>query len=198
MIDYVPKYYHESDTAVNVIDREADEIIELNEEVADLLDQFFVETATWGLKFWERAVGIKPDENRSLDRRRARVKSRLRAKGVTTKEVIRNIARTHSQDVKVTQDPTNYEFTIEFLNPLDNLDLTEVNSDMNEVKPAHLKTILRVNLLTEGILNLGSTLKIGNTITVYPYQERKIISQGNMVYGIGTVGTTLYSVKPKE
>ena len=57
-----------------------------------LLDQLVVETATWGLKYWEQTLGIPVDEAKELDYRRSRIKSRLRGAGVTTVALIQNVA----------------------------------------------------------------------------------------------------------
>jgi hypothetical protein len=38
---------------------EANEVIDLKGAMDDVLDQFFIDTATWGLTNWERAFGLK-------------------------------------------------------------------------------------------------------------------------------------------
>lgn len=64
MHDYLPKYYEDIREARAILDGEADQIIRLNADINDVLAQFFVDTATWGLAYWERMIG---DENAGKD-----------------------------------------------------------------------------------------------------------------------------------
>ena len=56
------------------------------------MDQFFVETATWGLDLWEQQVGIETDRGLSHESRRAEIKQKLVASGQTTVEMVRQLA----------------------------------------------------------------------------------------------------------
>lgn len=58
MYDYMPKYYEDIREARAIIDAESAQFEQLHADIADVLAQFFVDTATWGLTNWERICGI--------------------------------------------------------------------------------------------------------------------------------------------
>ena len=106
-----------------------------------LLDQLYVETATWGLKCWEQTLGIPVDEAKELDYRRSRIKSRLRGAGVTTVALIQNVAESFSNGaVAVTEYPAQYRLEIKFVGTIGippNMD--DLTASLREIMPAHLQ-----------------------------------------------------------
>lgn len=48
------------------------------------MDQLQLDTATWGLKYWEETLGIAVEEEKAPEFRRSRIRSKLRGAGVTT------------------------------------------------------------------------------------------------------------------
>lgn len=106
-----------------------------------LLDQLDVETATWGLKYWEQTLGIPVDEGKALDYRRSRIKSRLRGAGVTTVALIQNVSESFSNGaVTVTEYPAQYRLEIKFVGTIGippNLD--DLTQTLREILPAHLE-----------------------------------------------------------
>ena len=106
-----------------------------------LLDQLVVETATWGLKYWEQTLGIPVDEAKELDYRRSRIKSRLRGAGVTTVALIQNVAESFSNGaVAVTEYPAQYRLEIKFVGTIGippNMD--DLTASLREIVPAHLQ-----------------------------------------------------------
>jgi hypothetical protein len=59
MVDYIPRYYGDSRIVDSLLSAESNEVIDLNASINDALDQFFIDTATWGLTNWERTFGLK-------------------------------------------------------------------------------------------------------------------------------------------
>lgn len=106
-----------------------------------LLDQLDVETASWGLKYWEQTLGIPVDEAKALDYRRSRIKSRLRGAGVTTVALIQNVAESFSNGaVAVTEYPAQYRLEIKFVGTIGippNMD--DLTASLREIMPAHLQ-----------------------------------------------------------
>lgn len=106
-----------------------------------LLDQLVVETATWGLKYWEQTLGIPVDEAKELDYRRSRIKSRLRGAGVTTVALIQNVAESFSNGaVAVTEYPAQYRLEIKFVGTIGippNMD--DLTQTLRNILPAHLE-----------------------------------------------------------
>jgi uncharacterized protein YmfQ (DUF2313 family) len=126
MYDYLPSYYEDIREARAIIDTESAQFEQLHADIADVLAQFFVDTATWGLTTWERICGLssnnyvynpfskiegllfsdletyswgdleKTAHPKSIEERRGAIKSRLRGYGTVTKEHIQNVAKSYA------------------------------------------------------------------------------------------------------
>lgn len=138
--DYMPPYYREIYEAEQLLDREAAEFIALNKAIRDVLDQLFVDTATWGLARWERVCGIPIDATKSYRQRRSVIKSKLRGVGTVTVPLAKAVAEAYDNGaVKVTEDPDNYAVIITFVSNHgvpENLD--DIRNVLREIVPAHL------------------------------------------------------------
>lgn len=140
MKDYLPKYYHESEIVKELLQKESEEIFTIYTEIDDLLNNFYVDRATWGLNYFEEAYGIKIDESKPLDDRRSFIKARMRGVGTVTKTLIEQVASSYSYGhVTVIENPTAYQIVIKFTDtrgiPRD-LDL--IKNSLREIVPAHL------------------------------------------------------------
>jgi uncharacterized protein YmfQ (DUF2313 family) len=126
MYDYIPGYYEDIREARAIIDSDSDAISELNVTADDVLDQMYVDKATWGLEIWERFVGLPNSANytvwdtmsrqsvifnalefktwnlieksytASLDERRSAVKARLRGTGTVTKDLLKTVCAAYT------------------------------------------------------------------------------------------------------
>lgn len=146
MADYLPKYYdlqgNEGKPGItgNMIARETKELIDLNQRILDVLKQFFLEYATWGLAYWETICGIPVDESKPDDQRRSVIKSKLRGAGTITLEVIKNVADSYQNgEIKVEEIFSEYKVVITFIGtrgkPPNESDMRQV---LREIIPAHL------------------------------------------------------------
>ena len=61
-LDKLPHFYDNGITRP-ILKAEEEERNILFDEIEDTLRQFFVETATWGLEYWERMLEIKTNQN---------------------------------------------------------------------------------------------------------------------------------------
>lgn len=140
MRDYVPKYYIEMPVATNILDREAEEIERLYASIDDVLAQFFIETATWGLAHWERIFGLPTDTTKTYAQRREILLGRLRGIGTVTAELIDNVATAYANgDVDVSLDAPNYTVIITFVSTLGVPDqIDALKAAVREITPAHL------------------------------------------------------------
>jgi hypothetical protein len=140
MFDYMPKEYEDYRESRAIITSESVEFEVYHAKIADVLAQFYVNTATWGIADWERRVGVTPDESKPIDQRRSVVKSKLRGAGIVTKELIRNVAESYSNgEVAVTEDSPNYLVVITFTGTLGvppNID--DLQRVIRDTLPAHL------------------------------------------------------------
>jgi len=141
----VPAYHYACEQSKAVIETLADTSLEAKAALADVIDQFFVDTATWGLRLWEQQVGIQTDASLSQAARRAAIKQKLVASGNTTAEMVRGLAESitgYEARVIVNGD---YSFSLEFLgetNTLADINVEEVRSIVEQIKPAHLRFVI--------------------------------------------------------
>ena len=115
-------------------------------QATDLLDQFFIETATWSLQLWESKYGIQLDPSKTLAERRAAVRDKMTAAGNTTAEMIRQLAMTLTgYEARVVVNSSDYSFSLEFLgeaNTLADIDMRQVRRMVEQIKPAHLQFMI--------------------------------------------------------
>lgn len=140
MHDYLPLYYADVEVVGNIVDREADEITDLNAAIYDVLAQFFLDTATWGLTRWEREFGIQTDETKPIEQRRSVIRARIRGIGTVTAGLIENVAESYMYgDVDVSEDNANYSVIITFVSKYGvPPNINDVKTAIRDIVPAHL------------------------------------------------------------
>jgi hypothetical protein len=140
MFDYMPKDYEELAESSAIVTAEASEFETLNADVADVLDQFFVDTATWGLDMWESICGIATDISKPYDQRRSVIKSKLRGYGTVTTAFVQSVAESYANgDVDVIEDPANYTITVKFVSEIGvPPNLPDIEQALRDIIPAHL------------------------------------------------------------
>lgn len=141
MQSYGPEHLQIDRTLAAIIQVEGQEFDNIRASLADILKQFYVETATeWGLDLWEQMLDLTSYAGKPLDQRRSRIISKLRGMGTVTVNLIKNVAESYVYGtVEVTENPALYSFTIKFVDPRGappNLD--DVKAAIEEIKPAHL------------------------------------------------------------
>ena len=131
----------------------SDEVDEFTDYLEELLKQFFVDTSTYGLNYWERMLGISKN-NFDYQTRRENIKAKLRSRGTTTVDVIKNICEAYSYgEVDIIVDHANYSFVIDFVGSKGvPKAFTELDKTIEEIKPCHLAHSYRFNYNTHGEL----------------------------------------------
>lgn len=143
LIDLLPHNFKGSAEVVELQDafNTQDEAIAAAKE--DFFKQLDVNTATWGLNFWEKTYGLKTDITKSYSYRRSRILSKMRGQGTTTKAMIKNTAESFSNgEVDIIEDNSIYTFTVKFIGTRGippNLD--DLKNAVEEIKPAHLAVV---------------------------------------------------------
>lgn len=136
-----PDFYTRSPQFKDLQDALEPELLALWERRDSVLDQLAVDTATWGLKYWERTLNIPVEETKGTEYRRSRIKSKLRGVGVTTVALIQDVAESFSNGaVAVTEYPGQYRLEIKFVGTFGippNMD--DLKQALREIMPAHLK-----------------------------------------------------------
>lgn len=158
MFDYGPKMYEELVESVAIIETEATEIELLHSRIADVLNQFNVESSTWGLKAYEYEVGVTTDVIKPIDQRKSVVVSKLRGAGVTTRELIENVAEAYANaDVEVTEDNPHYNVIVKFVGVLGiPPNMSDLERSLREIIPAHMIYTLVFTYLTWDMLDTAN------------------------------------------
>jgi len=140
LIDYVPHYYNELLESREILSAEDAEIAKLNASIDDLLLQFNVSTATWGLREWERICGVETDDNKPLEERRSVIKSKLRGYGVISVEHIKNVVESfYGGGIEIEEQFAAYTIVVKFTcNYGTPTNMDDVVNALREIVPAHL------------------------------------------------------------
>jgi hypothetical protein len=134
----LPRYYDDIKDFQELTKAGAKILADLDNTLVDVVNQLFIETATWGLARWEKIFGILTDESKPIDQRRSVLKSKTRGAGVTTKALVEEVAESwYNGDIDVIEQPESIgiKFNSNFGIPSN---LTDVQKALREIIPAHL------------------------------------------------------------
>lgn len=190
----LPRYYapgHEMQEWQDALDGQIGALWAARREA---VAQLFIQTADSALARWEEAFGIPTDVGKNIDYRRRRVMAKMRGVGTTTVEHIRGTAQSFADGaVEVWEYPAEYRFAIDFrIDPADFGKMDDFQAAIEEMKPAHLGYVLRVQTSTEMPVNrlrVKSGLGYAVTVNRLPKLERHIsyaaaLGAGSVVHSI--------------
>ena len=148
LINKLPSFY-ENDITKPIQNSLDIEVNSVNETLEELLNQFFLDGATYGLDSWEKMLGISKN-NFDYTTRRENIKAKMRSKGTTTISFIKNICEAYSNGiVDIIVDHENFVFTIDFVGSLGvPKAFAEMDKAIEEVKPCHLEHKYKFNYNT--------------------------------------------------
>ena len=86
----------------------------------------------------------------TIEQRRARVASKLKAKGTTTLEVMKSLCKSYAEDIRVTEIFDEYKILLELIITKENdipktYDFANMDEAIWEIKPAHLAHEININ-----------------------------------------------------
>jgi hypothetical protein len=140
MFNSLPPYY-ESIHEMRIIEQtEGTEIDGLLQSMAEVLDQAFIDTVSWGMDRWESELGIPINISKPIEQRRSVVLSKRRGYGTVTVSLVKNVAEAYANgEVSVTEDNANYLVIITFIS-IHGIpeNLTDIKNALRELIPAHL------------------------------------------------------------
>lgn len=140
LMKYLPEFWHTVKEMKLIQSGLSEEVADLLSYRKDVINQMFIDTATWGLRRWEKVLDLETDINKTYEFRRERIKAKIRGSGTTTKQLIINVTSSFSGgEVEVIEYPEQSRFVVKFVGvkgvPANMIDLTNT---INEIKPAHL------------------------------------------------------------
>ena len=140
----------------------------LNECIESTLNQFYVDSATFGLDYWEKMLGISKNNN-DIQTRRENIKAKMRSRGTTSIEVIKNICEAYSNGiVEIIVNHSDYSFEIVFVSTIGvPLSFEELDRVINEIKPCHLAHSYKFNYNTHSDISKYTHEELAN----YTHEE---------------------------
>lgn len=144
--------YYQSKTMIAIYEAIGYEADLTDEMVEDIQNQMFVQTSTWGLDFWEIAVGL-PIRNGTMDiesRRRtilAKMQTRYPITPTRVKEIIETATGVRTE---IIQNVAPYTFEIRFPEG-SNLEIN-FTKILDEIKPAHLSYRIKAYTSTKEVV----------------------------------------------
>ncbi|BBH19867.1 hypothetical protein Back11_12120 [Paenibacillus baekrokdamisoli] len=163
MLEALPSYYQTVRESRLLAQTEGLELDDLTTKIDGVLDQAFIETATWGLTRWETEFGITPPAGQPIEQRRSVVRSRIRGTGTVTEDLIKRVAESYlNGEVAVTQHTNLYTVTVTFMSELGippNID--DIKQAVRSILPAHLDVEYAFSYVSFGMLE-GYGKSFGN------------------------------------
>ena len=138
---YLPSFIVKGNIIKDIFESQQAEVDLLNNNIQDLIDNLFVETATWSLENWEKKYNIPIDLDDTLENRRSRILARMVSEGQPfTKETIEAIANQFTNGtVEVIEHLENDYFTVKFVSTKGiPPKIQDVYDAINEVKASWL------------------------------------------------------------
>lgn len=134
---YLPEYYQGVKEIETLMAIENSEMTDLFEALESVLNQKFVEDATWGLALWEKELGLTVKPELTEAERRSKIKGRIRGTGKVGGDLIKDVIDAYTNgDIEVFFDDTiKVQFTNCFGIPSN---LEDAKKAVEEIIPAHL------------------------------------------------------------
>lgn len=162
---YLPAYYDESPQMQELLKTQAQDVQKLRDDIRDGLDQFTIDTATWGLSRWETMCDVTTDESKPLVERRSVVQSKVRGIGKVDANLIKLRCDAYTNgDVEVRFDGVIKVTFTSILGAPPNLQ--DLQQALEEIKPAHLRLEYEFRYL---LIN-----QVHDTMTLDAIQQRPL------------------------
>lgn len=140
ILKYLPEFLAKDDNFKAVADTCSAEHDRIRLQTQDIFQQLFIETATWGLSYWENVLRVKPNAGDDYIQRRNRILMRFQSVQTTTPAYIESLVKRYMSAgsvVEVEEENPDYDFRIVTTNG-NILYIADMVEAINMAKPAHL------------------------------------------------------------
>lgn len=164
ILQHLPPFLRKDKQFQETNNSDSEEHEKIRLELQELLDQLFIKSATWGLDYWEKLLGIESTEGTDIGLRRKEVIYRLKKPGSVTNAFLTKLINQFISDNAGFIIPYNEEYRIEILYHGGTiLDYSKLRDAINLYIPAHIG----YKLITHTI----DTLCLHGAGTVQSYQK---------------------------
>jgi len=136
----VPPFAAEMREIAELFIAEQPELDKMEADIAELLRQFYIKSATYSLDKWEDEFGIERDSSLTLMQRRARVLAKLNSNPPATVKMLENLVLQilDANAVTIVEHPSEYSFSI-YVNSDYLIDTFKIADEaVRLARPAHL------------------------------------------------------------
>ena len=138
IMQYLPEYYQTSRVMGAIAKAQGTELDMLYTALDEILKQFFIDTATWGLNLWDEFLGLKT-EAYSIEERRRLLKSKLIMQPPVTRERFKKLLDGVADSVDVIEHYGEYNFDVVLLVKTSlRTAFEKILEQIEDNKPAHL------------------------------------------------------------
>lgn len=149
IMQYLPEYYQNSKVMGAIADAQGTELELLYTALDEILAQFFIDTATWGLNLWDEFLGLKT-EAYSIEERRRLLKSKLIMQPPVTRERFKKLLDGVADSVDVIEHYGECNFEVVLLVKTNlRTAFEKILEQIEDNKPAHLDYRIILGFLHE-------------------------------------------------
>lgn len=136
---YLPAFLTKDPEFVAKLAAESAAHDEVRQDLDDILNQFFVNTATWGLVYWEDFLGITTDPNKTVNERRQAIIQKINGNNVVTLDFLTTLVNMYVADGQafIIDHPETYNVDILYHGG-QVLDYKALETAVHTYIPAHL------------------------------------------------------------
>lgn len=157
MLKTVPYYYKQSNLYNQIQNTVAEDLEQVSIDNEDLRKQLTVTTATWGLKYWEEAVGIPVRPEQAIPIRRGKVISKLRSTGNFSAELLISVIEAFTDGTgEVELNIPDYSLYLNVVNNTTIIKLADIAEAMEQIIHAHIGWDLGIK--NKSIIDPGLTI----------------------------------------
>lgn len=181
---YVAKWLYQ------VMGMELDEIKTL---FAEMREQVFTTTVTWGIEYQEHKFSIVPDDKLTLEERRARLyRKKVHKYPLNPKRIEIYFKDAWNMDVEVDETVRPGYIDIDFASNRQ-FDIVSAIKDFIKLKPSHLSLYMHTSILSESCINIAAIPTIYKKYDILPqyignsqiYSDLKVFAKSGLVKTTG-------------
>lgn len=169
ILRYLPEFLAKDKTFRATNDADSREHDAIRIDLQELLDQFYITSATYGLADWEDLVGIETDPTLDLDARRQAVLTKLQDSESVTRKFLERVINKYipGKSGTVTDQPKTYSIDIN-IPLLKKQALSKVTKSIRTYIPAHIGPFYKASTTTAIENHVAFLISTAKTVNVYP------------------------------
>ena len=185
ILRHLPEFLRKDGQFKGTNDADSDEHDKMRLALQDLLDQLYVQSATWGLSRWEELLAIETTEGKSDEERRKEIIRRLQKPESVTVEFLERLINLYTSDGsgKVTSHPEDYSVDMRF-NAVSREAFASIIHGMRTYLPAHLGLKGKIDYIHNRTLFVGMKRRTKRVVNVYPMNTQKEVFDQPLYLGI--------------